>query len=94
MSRCTLSNQSFLSRVCLASGFVLKESLTFDGRSEDLTMMMGLHSAWAAAECNLAVISGRSYYHFVKLYLTKSSFSPHAPACSPEVPPRLALLFL
>ncbi|EEU43685.1 uncharacterized protein NECHADRAFT_45204 [Fusarium vanettenii 77-13-4] len=43
--------------VCLASVFVLVESLKFDSRSKEITLEMGVHSSAAVAEVNLAVIS-------------------------------------
>ncbi|RSL74772.1 hypothetical protein CEP53_000075 [Fusarium sp. AF-6] len=43
--------------VCLASVFVLVESLKFDSRSKEITLEMGVHSSAAVAEVNLAVMS-------------------------------------
>ncbi|KAH7268352.1 hypothetical protein B0J15DRAFT_578458 [Fusarium solani] len=43
--------------VCLASVFVLVESLKFNSRSKEITLEMGVHSSAAVAEVNLAVMS-------------------------------------
>ncbi|KAH6884271.1 hypothetical protein B0T10DRAFT_463160 [Thelonectria olida] len=43
--------------VCLSSVFVLIESWKFDSHTKELNLEMGVHTAWAVAEVNLAVVS-------------------------------------
>lgn len=50
--------------VCLSSVFVLIHSWQFDSQSKEVNLEMGVHTAWAVAEVNLAVVSGKLLYVF------------------------------
>lgn len=41
--------------------FVLIKSFTFDSDTLNISLEMGIHTAWTVAETNLAVISGKNY---------------------------------
>ena len=54
------------SRVCMASIFVVYESVTYNPKTDEMPLDMAMNMIWAVVEGNLAIVSGKLTSNFLR----------------------------